>query len=225
MHQGCFAAQLAEEEADERRRRCRRRQRARPSVAEKEGAEAEEEAAWRQTTYHTEALHRGPCTARKGERAHMLGIYGSRQALPSAFSESPWNQSWVGLGHTFWLDCTGPARAFLHKRNGLGSTRFPSLHTSILHPRPGWRALPRAHTSRHTTLSMISWPKVAAVPERCASGLWPCVHAHTNISRQLEGEYSVLWRRSWRRRGRRQRRRRRRQRRGRRRRQWRRRRV
>ena len=104
MHQGCFAAQLAEEEADERRRRCRRRQRARPSVAEKEGAEAEEEAAWRQTTDHTEALHRGPCTARKGERAHMLGIYGSRQALPSAFSESPWNQSWVGLGHTFWLD-------------------------------------------------------------------------------------------------------------------------
>lgn len=55
---------------------------------------------------HRGALQPVQCahTAREGERAHMLGIYGSRQALPSAFSESPWNQSWVGLGHTFWLD-------------------------------------------------------------------------------------------------------------------------
>ena len=71
MHQGCFAAQLAEEEADERRRRCRRRQRARPSVAEKEGAEAEEEAAWRQTTDHTEARR---CTVVRARRAKVSAL-------------------------------------------------------------------------------------------------------------------------------------------------------
>lgn len=161
MHQGCFAAQLAEEEADERRRRCRRRQRARPSVAEKEGAEAEEEAAWRQTTDHTEALHRGPCTARKGERAHMLGIYGSRQALPSAFSESPWNQSWVGLGHTFWLDC---ARISTQAEWPRFDSVSVSPHVDLAPAARLARTAARTHISTHNPLDDL------VAKSRCRTG-------------------------------------------------------